>query len=217
MGEEIKDAQIDLRYLLNRGYHKKGALKFVADSYQLDINERNFLTRKIFSTQKSGERKKKLVNILDLQNQIMLIDGYNVLITLETVLYHEKTLIKSDDGVLRDFKAIFGKYKPHKTTEKTLSTLINFLKAQNPKEVLFLYDSPVSLSGELSKLTQKHMSQKSLKGFSKTSKTVDSEIIKLSEDLGAIVSTSDGVIIDKVDRVVDLPAAIYQQKKNKKG
>jgi hypothetical protein len=215
--KKLERAKNDLRYLLNQGYNKKSALKFIGDNLQLNLNERNYLTRKVFSTQKAINRIKKLTNPDDINNKIILIDGYNVLITLESVLYHEDSLVRGDDGVLRDLNAIFGKYKPHENTEKTISILIDFLNKKNPQKVHFLFDSPVSHSGELSKITELIIKNKGLNGVSKTSKTVDSVIIKLAGQLQAIVSSSDGIIIDKVDKVVDLPAAIYNElKKSKK-
>ena len=58
-----------------------------------------------------------------------------------------------DDAVLRDTNAIFGIYKINSHTEIALINIINLLKHYHPKCVYFLYDSPVSKSGELAKLT----------------------------------------------------------------
>ena len=58
-----------------------------------------------------------------------------------------------DDGVLRDLKAVFGKYKINSTTENALNNIINILRQYNPAYVYFFYDSPVSKSGELARIT----------------------------------------------------------------
>jgi len=42
---------------------------------------------------------------------------------------------------------------------------------------------------------------------------VDFEIIKLSRAKNGIVAASDGVIIDKVDRIVDLPFHFLEKSK----
>ncbi|MDP3065702.1 MAG: DUF434 domain-containing protein, partial [Methanobacteriaceae archaeon] len=41
----LKNAENDLRYLLNRGYRKTTALNFVAGHYLLDKSQRNYLAR----------------------------------------------------------------------------------------------------------------------------------------------------------------------------
>lgn len=47
---KLKMAAEDLKYLLNRGYRKSVALKFVANHYLLGRDERNYLARYVFLT-----------------------------------------------------------------------------------------------------------------------------------------------------------------------
>ncbi len=56
---KLNDARMDLRFLLNRGYRKKIALNFVGNHYLLNKDERNYLSRQIFSNVKSKNRKQK--------------------------------------------------------------------------------------------------------------------------------------------------------------
>ena len=86
--DKLQEAAYDLRFLLNRGYRKKGALQFVANKYVLNKNERNYLARSIFSNLKSWEQREKIVDISKIKDQFLLVDGYNVLITVES-LYRE--------------------------------------------------------------------------------------------------------------------------------
>jgi hypothetical protein len=202
----LEDAEDDLRYLLNRGYPQKGALNFVSGHYLLDQEERNYLARKVSSDQTAKKRRVKLLVFKDLKNQFILVDGYNVLITLESVLHHPETILKSDDGVLRDTKAVFGKYRPHRDTLSVLNTLMNFLKEAHPKELHFFYDSPVSRSGELAHLTRAVLRKHHLPGDATTSPYVDRELIK--NRAKKVIATSDGPLMDKVERVVDLPGLI---------
>lgn len=134
------------------------------------------------------------------------MDGYNVLITLESVLHHPKTILESDDGVLRDTKAVFGKYRLYEDTQNALNILMDFLKQARPRGVQFLYDRPVSRSGELAQLTRELMEKNQLQGSSTTSPYVDRELAKNSTD--TVVATSDGPLMDKISRVVDLPGLI---------
>jgi hypothetical protein len=172
----------------------------------LDQEERNYLARKVSSDQTARNRRSKIVDFNDLKGQVILVDGYNVLITLESVLHHPQTILESDDGVLRDTKAVFGNYRPHQETANVLNILLDFLKKSNPKEVHFFYDRPVSRSGELSKLTRETMEKNHLPGSAVTHPQVDRELIRNSPE--KVVATSDGPLMDKVKRVVDLPGLI---------
>ena len=132
----LKDASYDLKFLLNRGYKKKVAINLVANKYVLNKNGRNYLERKVFSDDKSKDRSHKIVNITNVTNKTIFVDGYNVLISVETICNREYgSLVMCDDGVLRDLKAVFGKYKINSTTEKALNNIMSILNQYNPAYV----------------------------------------------------------------------------------
>ncbi len=85
----MKDALYDLKFLLNRGYRKKNAISFVANKYLLNIDERNYLVRKIFSNEISMARMIKILDITCITNKNIFVDGYNVLITTEMICNHD--------------------------------------------------------------------------------------------------------------------------------
>lgn len=210
--DKLQEAGYDLRFLLNRGYRKKGALQFVANKYVLNKDERNYLARSIFSNLKSKERRKKIVDISKIKGQFLLVDGYNVLITAES-LYNEKehdSIILCDDMIVRDLNAVFGKYKLSSVTERALNNILALINSYEPSYVCFFFDSPVSFSGKLAGLTKKIMEKYKLHGNVCLSKNVDTEIIRLSRLKNGIVATSDSVIIDKIGSVVDIPHRILE-------
>ena len=205
----LKEAKKDFQYLLGRGFPRTGALKYVGNHYLLDEIQRNYLNRTVFSREKIKTRKSKLILLSDVKGKDVLLDGYNVLITVETMFQGADDLIVNcDDGVTRDVKAVFGKYKENETTASALNSIISLLKLFKPKSVLFFYDSPVSLSGELARTTKEILDSCEVPGDAQTSKNVDKTLINLSKEMGAVVATSDGVIIDKVDSVVDIPGYV---------
>lgn len=209
--EKISKAVTDLRYLLNRGYRKKGALKFVSDRYLLNIHERNYLARKVFSREAALSRQNKILDISRVKDENVFVDGYNVLITVESICTGYPSLVRCDDGFLRDVNAVFGKYKIKDATKPALTQIMLLLKYYNPRFVKFLYDSPVSQSGELSKVTRNILKANGVSGDAVTSKNVDSELISLSKDIGGIVATSDSAVIDKIQRVIDIPCEILKK------
>ncbi|MCZ3364685.1 MULTISPECIES: DUF434 domain-containing protein [Methanobacterium] len=208
---KLKEAAFDLRFLLNRGYRKKGALQFVANKYVLNKDERNYLARSIFSDLISKKRQEKIIDISKIKDELLLVDGYNVLITVES-LYNEDydSIILCDDMVIRDLNAVFGKYKFNNATEMALNKILDLISLYAPSYTYFFFDSPVSFSGKLAGLTKKIMAGYNLSGNICLSKTVDTEIIRLSKLKNAVVATGDSVIIDKVDRIVDIPRYILE-------
>lgn len=211
----LEEAKRDFRYLLDHGYPRTGALTFVGNHYLLDQMQRNYLNRTVFSQEKMETRKNKLILLSDVKDKNVLIDGYNVLITVESIFnLEEEFMVSCDDGVTRDIKAVFGKYKKNQNTEVALNSIISLLKHFKPKNVLFLYDSPVSLSGELAKTTQELLKSLGVHGDAQTTAKVDSELVNLSIEMEGIVATSDGIIMDKVASVLDIPGYVSRMNKN---
>ena len=217
--EKIESAKFDLRFLLNQGYKKKSAITFVANRYLLNKSQRNLLARSVFSLEVSESRKKKKVDLEQLRDQTVLIDGYNVLITIETICKRKyEDLVVGDDDFLRDLNAVFGKYKYDPTTEKALKKIVDILSTYKTGYVYFLFDKQVSFSGKLAALTKELLNSNNLKGEAILSKKVDFEIKKSLKSVNGIVATGDGVIIDKADKVIDLPYYLMKKelKKNNK-
>ena len=197
MSSPLFESYLDLKYLLNRGYRKSVALKFVANHYKLRKEERHLLARCVFSDKEIEAREKKRKPIGFVKGKILAIDGFNVLITLESVL--EGRAILCEDDLVRDLKYQRG-YKLSEKTEKMLCLLLKFLSKFNPKEIIFLYDKPVSKSGKIAKLTNEIMKKVGLSGTAKAVEAPDFELKKFE-----IVATSDLAVIDKVKYVVDIP------------
>ena len=190
----IGEAVRDFRYLLDRGYSQKSSLNLVVDKYQLRRREKWVLLRGVYPKEVSERRKNKIVGLSKAKR--LGVDGYNVLITVEAAIGGD-TLIKSDDGIVRDVRGVFGKYRINKMTEKVL---IMILKKLRGKTFSIYYDSQVSKSGELAKLTRRLMNEIGVKGEVCLSKKVDFELKKFNT-----VATSDGPVIDSVKNVVDIP------------
>lgn len=204
---KLKDAAHDLRFLLNRAYPKKNALNFVSNRYLLSKNERNYLSRAIFSDEVIKERSSKIISTEEMENELLVVDGYNVLITMETICRGDYgSLIWCDDGIIRDLNAVFGKYKFNEHTENALNYILSLIAPYNPLMVEFFYDKQVSFSGRLGKLTAELMEFHRIYGEAVLRENVDFEIIKLARTRNAVVLTSDGPIIDKVSKIMDLPS-----------
>lgn len=205
---EIKEAIEDLRYLLNRGYPRSSAVEFVSDHYQLELDDRHLLARCVFSNDEIQEHQDHMIDHSEVSGRSIGIDGYNVLITIESILNGER-IVKCDDGFIRDLQAIFGKYKMSQTTEQALSLIIQTLKEINPEKVVLLFDKQVSKSGELAGLARRRLDGIGLEGNARTTVGTDAKVWKYE-----VSASSDRVVINRSNRVLDIPALILKKKES---
>ena len=99
--ENFKNAIYDYIYFLEKEYPQKAILKLIGDRYLLSGIQRTMLYRGITTKENSLKRTSKLITENLLSNQILHIDGYNVLITIGSYL-NGNTVFVSNDNFLRD-------------------------------------------------------------------------------------------------------------------
>jgi hypothetical protein len=199
-------AASDLRYLLDKNYDRKGAVTFVGNHYQLTKADREILKRGVYPDSVAKARWNKLLKPELLNNRPLAVDGHNVVITVESALLG-RTLIASDDGLIRDTAGIHGSYRQQKITRKALELILNFLKAITPEFVLFLFDAPLSQSGELALTVTKNLSLYGLQGMARAVPVPEKELY----DFQGPVASSDSVIIDRVKEPFDLAGQIIRK------
>ena len=83
---DLRRATADLSILLDRGYSETASLKLVGDRYQLDARQRRAVVRAACPDQTIRERQARNVSFSDLQNNVVDIDGYNLLLAAERIL-----------------------------------------------------------------------------------------------------------------------------------
>ncbi len=199
----LKRAAEDVRYLLDRGYPRESAARFVSDHYRLPEEQRFALIRVVVPTELARERMAKMLPQKALQGKAVFVDGYNVLITVESLL-GGMPVYKSDDGFLRDTQGIFRSYKASDITAPALSEILGFLSRAAPFEVEILLDQQISMSGRLASRIREMMSECGIPGTARTVRDVDRRL-KSAE---GIIATGDGNVIDAVSCVVDIPGQI---------
>lgn len=193
----FENAVIDIRYLLDKGYPQKGVIGFVCNHYRLGEASRHIFSRTVLAREVSEKRRSKFLPCDRIRGNNIIIDGYNIIIGMESIL--EKKAYICDDGVIRDVKGTFRNYKTSQSTEKAIELIMQFLREKNPVYVCFLLDSQISKSGLLAKTLREKISSFGLKGDAKTSKHADYDL----KNSDYIVASSDGVIIDAAEKVVN--------------
>lgn len=196
----------DIRYLLDRGYPRKGAIMFICNHYRLDIKWRYVFTRVVFGRDTIQNRREKTVKCEDLDGEVVLVDGYNVLIGVESALKGEPVYL-CDDGFLRDIRGVFRNYRCSGLTERAMDEILGVLTGFAPFRVEFLFDSQISKSGEMARWVEKKLKDVGLIGVARTSRHVDHDL----KQSNGIIATADGSIIDEVPKAVNIQACVLEQ------
>lgn len=196
-------AGADLHYLLNRGYHIKGASQFVGNHYLLSERQRLALARAVSSKQSIANRKAKEITHIP-KGSTVNIDGFNTIITLEVAL-SDTLILKCMDGTYRDLAALRGTYRLIDKTQDAILLIGRMLEENSVGKAVFYLDAPVSNSGRLG--------QKILELLGTFSFTVQAEVIhqvdSVLETMENVV-TGDAIILDKCRSWFNLNKSIIE-------
>ncbi len=203
----IEAAIDDLRMILDRGYRKDYALRFVADHHTLTKPERNIVYRMTHSADEIHSRQAKLQQASFLKDRHLVIDGFNAIISLEAALGGGNCFL-CQDGMLRDDCAAFGNYKICDSTYEAVDLIIEFLSQMKPRTVRWIFDSQISGSGRLAQKVLKKMEAADIIGEATTSPQADHHITHLN----LLTATSDSPLIRQLTQIIDLPAMVLAER-----
>jgi hypothetical protein len=204
----FREAIEDYRYLKNRRYPDKAALKLVSDHHRLSSVLRNCLFRAVFPSADCQSRRSKLAAAREVAGQLLGVDWYNVLITVESYLKGFPVFL-SDDGLMRDASGIHGSYKPGKVTEKGIGEILSALAVLKPSGIEIFLDSPISHSGDMAEKLRGRLA-----GYvaAPCRVSVFPSADYPLKSFNGIVATSDSSIIDRqqVRQVFDLARFVVE-------
>jgi hypothetical protein len=148
-------------------------------------------------------RKNKEVYTCD--NQIVRIDGLNLIITLEVAL-SGSILINCMDGTIRDLAGLRGTYRLIDKTNTTIELIGRKLQSMNIAGVVFYLDAPVSNTGRLKtriyELLTKHEYEISVE--------LINNVDTLLKDKAYVV-TSDAIILNECVSWINLAESIISE------
>lgn len=199
----LREAVADLSWLLRRGYSAKAASELVGNRYQLNARERLALSHA------SWERRERSGEVApeELVGERVCVDGFNLLITLETAL-GGGVLIRGVDGRIRDLAAVHGNYALRAETEEAIRLSLETLRELGVEESLWYFDRPVSNSGRLAALVRRIADELGIKAEALAVDRVDS----LLKSCDGIVVTADAAILDSGVRWFDLAGYLIGRK-----
>jgi hypothetical protein len=195
----LRTAVEELSWLLTRGYAVPSSVKMVGDRHRLHERQSLAVFRASCPDSSLHRRNASRETGRDLRDRDLMIDGFNVLITLEAAL-SGGVIVRGRDGCLRDIASVHGSYRSVEETDRALDLLRRTLDGLRPRSVTWLLDSPVSNSGRLA--ARMRMCGEAA-AATWTVETVFSPDHVL-KTCGTLVATTDGVILDAAQGWLDL-------------
>lgn len=192
-------------WMLSKGYPQKAALKLVGDKFMLSRDMRQVLYRGVVPSDRAGLRRGKIGSVE--KGDLVLIDTYNVLFTVNNYLMG-KPLFISNDGLMRDAGEMHGHIVDKPQFTRSIAMMLEVLHIWPKATFIHYLDEPVSFSGRLSIELCKDMMQMEIEGDAHTVKSPDQMLISERSDA---ICTSDGAIIDHYQgKVIDLPRFLLE-------
>lgn len=138
----------EIVFLLGRGYPLATAIDVVGDHHQLEARQRLALQRMLCSTEQRARRAARAIERTAARGRMLLIDGFNLIITIEVAL-SGGLVLDCTDGTVRDLAGLRGSYHPVDETDAALELVGRELAALAPAGARIFLDAPVSNSGRL--------------------------------------------------------------------
>lgn len=197
--ERLRQAVSDLSWLLGRGYAETAALELVGNRFQLTARQRAAVRRCAASDEAVADRLARQISLEDIGDRL-LIDGFNVLITLERALGGGAILV-GRDGACRDLAGVHGTWRRVAETDAALAAVGAVLE---DKPATWLLDRPVSNSGRLAERIRRLAVER---GWPWEAEVVDAPD-HLLQTSAVPIATSDAGILDRCGPWVGLTARV---------
>ncbi|MDO8630331.1 MAG: DUF434 domain-containing protein [Phycisphaerales bacterium] len=205
----LRTAVAELSWLLSRGYAADSGLKLVGDRHNLTARQRMAVRRCVCSDSCARDRGAKRVASANVREARFGVDGYNLLITIESALSGGIILI-GRDGCYRDLASIHGTYRRVCETGPALEMVFDAIDGIGPSGVDWYLDRPVSNSGRLKTFIAELIEARKAVG-----RPIAELNIQLVDDpdqvlcnYDGIVATSDSVVLDRCRRWMNLAVEI---------
>ncbi len=149
--DRLKSAVQDMHYLLSRNYAERAASELVGNHYRLKTRQIQAVRGAAASEFQLRNRMSKEVRLEDLNGRIIYLDGFNVLILLESLL-SGAYIFEGMDGSFRDLSGVHGTYKRVMQTAASIELVAGFFRKSGAAELVWIFDKPVSNSGRIKQM-----------------------------------------------------------------
>ncbi|WP_130733906.1 DUF434 domain-containing protein [Flavobacterium sp. J27] len=203
----IHEATKDMHYLLTRGYSEKNALSLVGNRYKLASRQQKAVQGMSASNKQVMLRKKNEIQYEGLACKKLVIDGFNLLILLESALSNAY-IFKGLDGCYRDLSSVHRNYKMVNQTEQAINLVFNFFKESKLYNIQWIFDKQVSNSGRIKAKIEAVAVFNNLNWSVFLEDNADKTLIERD----AIVVSSDKIVLDHAKLWFNLAGYLIEQK-----
>jgi len=201
----LREAVADLSFLLSRGYAEKSAQKLVGDHHQLDARQRRGVLGAACADTSLDRRREREVAADQLAGRALWIDGYNLLIGMESAL-SGAVLLRGRDGCIRDLASVHGSYHRVEETLPAIETIGRLLAALDVTEAVWCFDAPVSNSGRMKTFLEEAATRAGWPWRVELHRNPD-QVLTASD---GVAVTSDGWVLDRVQHWANLTRAFVE-------
>lgn len=192
MVRPLREAVADLSWLRSRGYAEPSAVKLVGDRYALRQRQRVAVGRCACSDASKESRESRRVGLDAVVGEPLLVDGLNVITTIEVALAGG-VLLLGRDGCMRDMASFHGSYRLVDETERAVEILVKLIGTTGTDSPTIYIDRPVSNSGRLAELIRRVAASRGSNLSAVIAHDVDGTLIRSD----AVVATADSAILDR--------------------
>lgn len=201
----LRQACTDLAWLQGRGYAERAALQLVGDRFQLDRRQRLCVQRATCTDSARAARTERRAEASALNGASLLVDGFNVLITVEAAL-SGGVLLRCRDGCVRDLASMHGTWRTVQETAVAARAVGELLSHTGVREVRWLLDRPVANSGRLAALLREIADGNSFPWHVEVCDSPDRELRQSSRP----VATADSAVLDRCATWLDLARHVVE-------
>lgn len=144
----LRRAADEVVWLRGRDYPLASAVRMVGDHHQLEARARLVLSRSCCSPAAAEHRRAKELEPHALHGASLSIDGFNLVVTLETALGGGLLLV-GRDGCLRDLAGLRGSYHLLDDTTRAIDLVFEAIDTLGAARVEVLLEGAVSNAGRL--------------------------------------------------------------------
>lgn len=188
--QKLKDAVNDMSFLLTRGYSEKSSIHLVGHRYRLNQRQQKAVRGMSAPDCYLEHIARTEVKDTEIKNQTVYLDGFNVIILLESALSNAY-LFRGKDNCFRDLSTVQGTYKKVSQTPLSIQLVGDYFKKHQAKNVVWFLDKPVSNSGRLKTMLYEIATEHNYNWEIILDNNPDN---KLAESDGIIISSDAGIL-----------------------
>jgi hypothetical protein len=202
----LRIATAELSWLLNHGYPIMASIKLVGDRHRLNERQRMAIARAACTDERRARRLASRVEWPDVREAELIVDGFNLLITIEAAL-SQGVLLVCRDSCIRDLASVHGSYRSVQETDRALQLIGETLAALAPRSVRWLLDKPISNSGRLAAKIRELAEQHAWPWEVEVIFNPDTAIVASQQ----IAVSSDAIVLDGSGHWFDLKSHLIEQ------